>query len=289
MSKQEVVSNAIDAISNLLSVFIPAFAGVPLIVFAVNRVYGIMCPDDIIKRIKKIEKKLMNDKISVDEFKKKLEKFTEHDKYLFLNNLNRILIECIPETLDAYISIFIDMVMKDKSRNKYEELCEIISQLNVNDFNTLSMIKDYLKSGTREKYNQKELEKKEDNLKILEENRKIEEDNKNNVEYKKLTKKRFYDRNIIIGERTVFWKDFMDAFDLETPEMVFLLLFETIDENDNKSIDWAYITKSFIKLERLGIICLDNMSTLGTTNNMNIDRFHISLFGEMLLEYIKKS
>lgn len=56
MSKQEVVSNAIDAISNLLSVFIPAFAGVPLIVFAVNRVYGIMCPDDIIKRIKKIEK-----------------------------------------------------------------------------------------------------------------------------------------------------------------------------------------------------------------------------------------
>ena len=34
------------------------------------------------------------------------------------------------------------------------------------------------------------------------------------------------------------------------------------------------------------LIQLDYNSTLGTINSLNIDRFHITLFGEQLLNYI---
>jgi len=61
------------------------------------------------------------------------------------------------------------------------------------------------------------------------------------------------------------------------------ILFETVNERNEKSMEWAYYTKSFIKLERLGVIQMDYVSTIGTINSLNIDRFHITLFGELLL------
>lgn len=68
------------------------------------------------------------------------------------NNLNNILLSCIPETVDLYIEVLIDLIMQ-QDNNNYEELCEIINKLNVNDIKLLKMIKQYQNNGIREYYN----------------------------------------------------------------------------------------------------------------------------------------
>ena len=60
-----------------------------------------------------------------------------------------------------------------------------------------------------------------------------------------------------------------------------------IDEKGNKSKEWAYIGKSIIKLQNLGIIELDYINTTGNINSLNVERFHITLFGNEMLKYIK--
>lgn len=298
-NNKEIISDGIDASAGILSLFNPIFAAVPLITFAVKRVCGLMSPDDIVKRIKKIEKKLEDNKVSVDEFKRQVSKLCDHDRYVVSNNLNKILIDSIPEIVDVYISLFIEMIMNENQRTQYEELCEIISQLNANDINTLSMIKDYIQNGSREFYELNKIEHEKQRLKNIEikkNNKLIEKENKqidlmntnNNLrKIKKLTIEPFQDRNIDIGTKTIFWKDFMKTYEVNIPEMGLALLYEGTDKNNQPTIFWAYVIRSIIKLESLGLISLDNIATLGTTNSLNIDRFHISVFGELLLKYIK--
>lgn len=297
-NNKEIISDGIDASAGILSLFNPIFAAVPLITFAVKRVCGLMSPDDIVKRIKKIEKKLEDNKVSVDEFKRQISKLCNHDRYVVSNNLNKILIDSIPEIVDVYISLFIEMIMNENQRTQYEELCEIISQLNANDIKTLSMIKDYIQNGSREFYELNKIEHEKQRLKNIEirkNNKLIEKENKqidlmntnNNLrKIKKLTIEPFQDRNLDIGTKTIFWKDFMKTYEVNIPEMGLALLYEGTDENNQPTIFWAYVIRSFIKLESLGLISLDNIATLGTTNSLNIDRFHISVFGELLLKYI---
>lgn len=297
-NNKEIIFDGIDASAGILSLFNPIFAAVPLITFAVKRVCGLMSPDDIVKRIKKIEKKLEDNKVSVDEFKRQISKLCDHDRYVVSNNLNKILIDSIPEIVDVYISLFIEMIMNENQRTQYEELCEIISQLNANDINTLSMIKDYIQNGSREFYELNKIEHEKQRLKNIEikkNNKLIEKENKqidlmntnNNLrKIKKLTFESFQDRNLDIGTKTIFWKDFMKTYEVNIPEMGLALLYEGTDENNQPTIFWAYVISSFIKLESLGLISLDNIATLGTTNSLNIDRFHISVFGELLLKYI---
>lgn len=68
--------------------------------------------------------------------------------------------------------------------------------------------------------------------------------------------------------------------------MGYMILMNGVLESGKETMIWAYYVRSFIKLDRLGIIQLDYNSTLGTINSLNIDRFHITLFGEQLLNYI---
>lgn len=295
---KEIITDGVDAIASACSPFFSPLAAVPLITYGINRVLGLMDPNDILKRIKRLEKKLQLKKITIEKFKKKINKLNEHDRYVFSKNLNNILINCIPEITDIYISILIDMIMTEKEKDSKEEICEIISQLNKNDLITLQMIKEYRKNGSRDYYYQNIKKQKiieENNKKIREENKmqelkneQIREENKKGKikKLEKLMLPEYHDRNLRIEDKTIFWKDFIKTFNLEVQEMGLPLLFETIDEKNNTSMDWAYIIRSFIKLESLGILNFDYLTTLGTSNNLNIDRFHISIFGEILLEYI---
>jgi glycosyltransferase involved in cell wall biosynthesis len=101
-----------------------------------------------------------------------------------------------------------------------------------------------------------------------------------------IVKNVLFDERIKMGEDTIFWKDFMKTYELDCPELGFTLLYEAINENGERSMHWAYWARSFLKLERLGIIQLDQINTVGTINSLNIDRFHITLFGLKLLTYI---
>ena len=68
---------------------------------------------------------------------------------------------------------------------------------------------------------------------------------------------------------------------------MFIIRGETMDEEGNKSKEWAYLGKSFIKLQNLGILELDYINTTGNINSLNVERFHITLFGNELLKYIR--
>ena len=163
-----------------------------------------------------------------------------------------------------------------------EELCEIISSLNKHDFELLKYIKDYLNKGSRDIYNA-ELEKEENNRRKYIDN--ISKKNRTN-EFKL---NYFRDRNIFLGEdKTIFWKDFSTFCNL--PKLVTLnetMAFESYKDVDNKIYsNWNYYGKYFIKLEKCGILLMDYRTFLGTMNNMDISRFHLTTLGSALLKYI---
>lgn len=253
--KMEIVAEGVDSVSDVLTYLDPVFAALPIITFAVKRVFGLLQPDDIVERIKKIEKKLERNKISIDTFKEKVNNLCEHDRYVFSNNLNNIIIDCIPETVDIYISILIDMIMKDKEKNKQEELCDIIKQLNANDLNALEMIKKYRENGVRDCYNERTKEQYESN------NQKLK----------------------IYGNKVIFWEDFSNTFDLNVTDLEIPILFR---ETNAKRDDFCFLIKSFIKLEKLGILIIRYCTTIGSSTFLNIDSIDTSMFGDMLLNYV---
>ena len=273
--------------SGVLAEINPAFVAIPIVSFAINRVAGFTNEKNIINRLKNIERKLLDKRITIEEFREKVFQLSEHNEYIVKNNLNNLLLNCIPEIVDTYIEVIIDLIMKQEN-SIYEEICEIISSLNINDITLLKMIQEYKKEGVRDEFenNVKKIkEQEEENKRIDIENKEIEEQNKTS-RIKKMKGIKFYDRNFKMGEDTIFWKDFMKTYELDCPELGFTLLYETINENGERSMHWAYWARSFLKLERLGIIQLDQINTVGTINSLNIDRFHITLFGLKLLTYI---
>lgn len=269
------VANAIkivDASSSVLSVLHPAFSGLPLVIYAINRVIEYESENNIINRMKKLERKLDKKKISMEEFREKVVNLTEHDEYVVRNNLINVLLNCIPESVDIYISVLIDLIMNQEN-TIHEEICEILSQLNKNDLIALSMINFYRKNGEN-KYYYEHIEKNKEN------------EQKNNLSSLNIKLIKFTDRDNIYKTDTIFWKDFTEQFSVSTIEMGQMLLSEGIDENENFTMQWAFLARAFIKLERLGLIQMDIQNTLGTINFLNIDRFHITLFGHNLLYYV---
>ena len=278
------VIDGIDSTANVLSLIHPAFAGLTIITFVIKQIINYVCTDDIVKRINKIEQQLNNKKINIEEFKEKITNLTEHNMYVVRNNLSNILLNCIPDTVDIYISIWIDLIMSD-TNSANEDLCEILSDLNKNDLLLLEMIKTFMKYGEKRYYISS----------VMIERNRVEEREKENEEIREYNSKtkgikkldfRFSDRDIRIGNKTIFWKDFSKFYNVNVGEMGYMILDKGINENGEKTMNWAYYVRSFIKLDRLGVLQLDYHSTLGTVNALNIERFHITLFGEKLLEYI---
>lgn len=282
-----VVTDGIDAVSNILSCVNPVFSVIPLITFGIARIIGYVSDQNIIKRINKLEEQLKGKKISLEDFKNKINQLTEHNEYIVRNNLNNILLNCIPETVDIYISILIDLIM-NQEHSIYEELCEIVSQLNQSDIKLLKMIQEYKQTGVRKYFKlneQNEKQQIEYNRKIDQENLEIKKHNETS-KIKKIGLSKWVDRSVKVGENTIFWKDFAETYNLSIPEMGLALLYEGTNEDNGACTNWAYLVKSFLKLEKLGIIQMDYINTPGTISSLNVERFHITLFGEKLLEYV---
>ncbi len=282
-----VVTDGIDAVSNILSCVNPVFSVIPLITFGIARIIGYVSDQNIIKRINKLEEQLKGKKISLEDFKNKINQLTEHNEYIVRNNLNNILLNCIPETVDIYISILINLIM-NQEHSIYEELCEIVGQLNQSDIKLLKMIQEYKQTGVRKYFKLNEQNEKqgiEYNRKIDQENLEIKKHNETS-KIKKIELSKWVDRSVKVGENTIFWKDFAETYNLSIPEMGLALLYEGTNEDNGACTNWAYLVKSFLKLEKLGIIQMDYINTPGTISSLNVERFHITLFGEKLLEYV---
>ncbi len=287
LNKNKLANSIFDGADSLISILSginPVLAGITIIIFAIRQVINYTSSDDIIRRFKKLDEQLNSKKIDMEVFKTKLSKLSEHNIYIAKNNLNNILLNCIPESVDIYISLWIDFILNDNN-SVYEELCEILTSLNKNDLVLLEMIKSFTKYGEKKYYISSEMSKKlseQENAKIKEERKKY---NSETNGIKKLEFD-FSGRDVIMKDKTIFWKDFSDYCGIQVGEMGYMLLDEGINKNGEKAMDGAYFARSFIKLERLGVLQLDYFNTLGTINSLNIDRFHITLFGEKLLEYI---
>ncbi len=92
----------------------------------------------------------------------------------------------------------------------------------------------------------------------------------------------FQDRSVILDEeRTIFWNDF--SIYCGSPSQIplnFTMLYECFNTNiDDGYSDWIFYGKSFIKLEKCGILQFDYKNTVGTLNNLDISRFHITILG----------
>lgn len=287
-----VINDGINAVSGILSLVNPIFSAVPLIVFGVNRVINCVKKDDIIDRIRKIEKRLDENKIDINEFKEKINCLNEHERYVVSNNLNNILLNCIPETVETYISVFIDYIMSKESTFE-EDLFEIISSLNVSDLKVLKNIKDYMNNGIRESYQKsilrenyiKKLNKEVElnNEMAKRENKKIDEENKHRIKYIEDMPK-FYEKNERFGEYTIFWKDFAETVGLNSNVTISKLLL--FDYYNSDYSNWTYMARSFIKLEKLGVLEMEITTTLGTVNSLNIDRFHLTNYCLSILSYL---
>lgn len=147
-NKTNLALDGVDAVSGLLSLLHPGLATITIITFVIRQITAFASPDDIVARMKKIESKLAKKKITIEDFKTKASNMTEHNSYIARNNLNYILVNCIPETLDVYIELWIDYIMKD-SNSIQEELSEVLSSLNKSDLTLLEMIKSFNAYGEK--------------------------------------------------------------------------------------------------------------------------------------------
>lgn len=100
------------------------------------------------------------------------------------------------------------------------------------------------------------------------------------------------DRNIVYPNgNTINWSDF-SAFVLgiDVRDMGYLLNHALIAKTETgeevQTIEPAFIARSLIKLQSLGALQFDFITTAGNTSPNFIDRFHITFFGQSLLEYI---
>lgn len=281
IDKMKETGEIINIGAGILSSVNPAFSLIPLFIYAINWTFGLSSPEYIVKRLNKINEKLIKRKIDIEDFKNEILSLSEHNEYIVLNHLRNILLTAIPENVDIYIELLIDFIMK-KEYDEKETLCEIVNMLNKKDIQLLHMIKEYRSNGNRENYDK-------NTERALKEKIENEEIDKNNRTPKLGLKKiNWVNRNVVIdSSNTIFWRDFEKYYELQAGEMGFILLGQTIDEEGNETKEWAYIGKSFIKLQNLGILELDYINTIGNINSLNVERFHITLFGDELLKYIR--
>lgn len=281
VNKIQSTGNAINVVAEILSSVNPSFSLIPLFVYAINWTFGLTSPEYIVKRLNKINEKLIKRKIDIQDFKMEILSLSEHNEYIVLNHLRNILLTAIPENVDIYIELIIDFIMK-KEYDEKETLCEIVNMLNKKDMQLLHMIKEYRSNGKREYYDKNTEKAQTEKI----ENEEIDKNDKTpNIGLKKI---KWINRNVVIDiSNTIFWQDFEKYYELQAGEMGFILLGKTTNEEGNESKEWAYIGRAFIKLQNLGILELDYINTTGNINSLNVERFHISLFGNELLKYIK--
>lgn len=209
-------------------------------------------------------------------------KLPEHDYFTLRRNFRYLIEEAQPEIVDPMIDAILEFIYESgKSDDKHdmsEEVVEILTEFDSHDIELLKIIKDFQKNAdqhAKEKYYEKAAE---------EEKNRLEESG--NSKAAVLT--RFYDRNILRGDYTIVWEDFCDYIGLPKQSEFGQLLAEyPVKEKHEPMQKYAYIARSIIKLQNLGVFEIDTYSTLGNSGNWNIDRFHISVFGSEIMKHIK--
>lgn len=271
MEKKKIIQrtlNVASPIASAMSICNPAFLAIPVIASVSNELFGYFDSKSTEKRLTLLQEEVQRQKIEIEQFKEMIALLDEHAQYVVRNNIKNFCLEALPETTVAYAKCIIAYIKKEKQELD-EEICEILQSCNANDIQILSLIKEYLKEGSRTEYTKKQ---EEVAIAIREQREGV---------------KKWYDRNVIYDENTIFWKDIMESFCLIGADDMGRLLNQAGKKaNGEEALDWAYLIRSVIKLHSLGVLQVEFVSTLGVVSQNNIERIHITLFGQRLLEFI---
>lgn len=264
--KIDIIKSAItgtEIIISGISIINPALAMAVPVCSVVKEIVEYFDNKSTEKRIKALQDKIEENGINIMDFSDRLNSLNEHQAYVVRNNLKFLCVSALPETVNEFNQAFINYVMCEEEQNIFEELCEIIRQLNANDIKCLKKIKAVL-------------ENKKLCMKRYQES--LDELNKN--EKDGINSRIYFDPT-----KTVLWKDF-------TSEKKYgHILYNTSSQGsliNNGSLNkGAYFVRSILKLQNLGIVDTENILLFGEATPSNcIYQFSITVFGEELLKYI---
>lgn len=252
-----------------------ARAGIALIPYVggvINEVVSYHSEKYLEQRLLQFEQALTNQGRTIDELKEKSEKFDEHQYYAVRNNLRHLLATAAPETTPAFIRALLDSIFKEDYAIP-EAMCEIITHLNASDIEFLKYVHSFRIKNV-DKMEAQHIASQTPSTDAL----------------------GLKERNRNFKGSTIMWDDFCTLKFSETYqhktvpfEGLVVINFDTnnLEVCEGNPLQYNFLGYSLIKMQRLGIIMPEFVVTLGTTNPNNIDRFHITGFGNSLLDYIK--
>ncbi|PHU34404.1 hypothetical protein [Pseudobutyrivibrio ruminis] len=246
----------------------PAFAGVSLITGLINEL--IVCYDaaQLEKRLNMLEEEIKRRDVKIESLQEKVNDLEEHSYYALRNNIRYFCSSSYPEVAAVYSKCIVDYLLK-QDHEMEEEICEILQQCNSNDIQLMHLVKEFVYSG---KHEMAEEEKK----KIIKD---VDDINKGVKKYR--------DRSYIYGDYTIFWNDFMKECHVDNVTDMTIMLNKQLEADGKRLVyDWAYLSRSIVKLSNLGVLQLEYRNMLGTNSPFNVDRFHVTLFGQKMLEYL---
>lgn len=275
--------NVLSPIASGLALIHPAFLAIPVITSVTNELCSYFDAISVEKRLLEFQKKIEEYSITIKELENRIDLLSEHSQYVFRNNVKYLCLNALPETAETLIDCLISYLINDKQEMD-EEICEIICACNANDIKLLRIIKHYLRDGERTHYqemvkaHQKDVEEKIMGI----------EDKATKATTNGYVPQKWYDRNVIYGSDTIFWSDFTKFCNLKNVHDMGIILNEAGMREDGVEVyEWAFLMRSLLKLQSKGVIQLEFRSSLGTISQNNVDRFHVTLFGQNLLQHIK--
>lgn len=264
------VLNIASPVASALSLVNPKFLAIPVIASVSNELFAYFDSKSIEKRLLQLENEVNNSNISIQEFAEEVSQLDEHRQYVVRNNVKHLCLSAQPEVTETFIKAIIDMIMNE-SYEMPEHICEILQQCNSTDIELLQIIKWFQLCGDKSTYRK--------NLSLA--------DNK-------AKSGGMSDRSYFFGdENTIFWNDFIKCFKIaeEVHDMSLFLNIKLATKSGDGAfgeevLDFAFLSRSMCKLQSLGVLQFDIATTLGTISLNQIERFHLTLFGQNLLEYI---
>lgn len=263
-------ANVISSTASAMASLNPLFLAIPIMTSVANELFSFFDSKSTEKRLCGMENELNKQGIEIQDFAERISKLEEHEQYVLRNNVKYLCLAAQPETTDMLNKAIIECVMSE-SFGLTEHACEILQQCNSDDIFLLELIKKFQMNGSKKEYKEKFSKAKE------------EKDSGG-----------WQDRNVFYGEdTTIFWSDFLKELNFPSVDLgeLLSLKFKAKDENGQfygDEIDYlAHLGKSIVKLQNLSVLQCDYRTTLGTTSPSNVERFHLTLFGKKLLEYIE--
>lgn len=262
--------NIASPVASALSLVNPAFLAIPVIASVSNELFAYFDSKSTEKRLLQLQNAVESAGVGIPEFAEQISKLDEHSQYVVRNTVKHLCLSAQPEVTETLNKAIIDLIMNEPY-GMPEHICEILQQCNADDIALLRHIKRFQLYGDKSTYHKKILEAQND-----------------------ASSGGFHDRSYFHGDQnTIFWNDFTKTLSLgeSIPDMSIFLnrkfAVKDADGNFNEEIiEFAYLAKSIIKLQNLSVLQCDFIPTAGTSSLNHIDRFHITFFGQKLLEYI---